>query len=111
MTVRSSSVSLPHFSLSAPFICFHLPSARSVFIHRSLMKRIRQSLFRPPDGNASAHNERICRKLAQPYSDHLKLGVTNRGLTEGKISKRRERRKTCYPIKFFTKRLSAFSAV
>src|SRR5260221_13899983 len=36
ITCRSSSVSLPHFSLTLPANCFQLPSTRSQFIACSL---------------------------------------------------------------------------
>src|SRR4029078_6225636 len=37
MTLRSSSVSLPHFSLAAPLNCFQLPSTRFQSIFTSLV--------------------------------------------------------------------------
>src|SRR5437868_3207482 len=38
MTLRSSSVSLPHFSFAAPLNCFQLPSTRFQSISTSLLR-------------------------------------------------------------------------
>src|ERR1019366_5201232 len=71
IAVRSSSVSLPHFSLTLPFISFHFPSTRfqSIAVNPLLLDPLYQrSLAASVPGTFSSHRQNGAQKARHPFS-------------------------------------------
>src|SRR3990172_8819837 len=79
-TVRSSSVSLPHFSFTAPLISFHFPFRTSSFMFALLSEFVADATIVPPASIPNNHLTIIIETVILPASLRYRLLSETRGV-------------------------------